>query len=1703
MASRILLFIALVVASFGQLWAQCNVTVSATPTNSVCGDCVTLTAFGQGQGQQVFSENFNTGAPSGWAFTQQATYTNPCSPGGVDGTKHLWMGSASGVPRTLETQSYNFSSATSGATVCFDMLFAKQGDPAPCEGPDEPQEGVALQYSTDGGLTWITIHYFDPNGGNDPLLVNWHNWCYQLPAGAIGPNTKIRWFQDADSGADYDHWGIDNVAIYYNDPTYVISFPHDNYSFPQGSSGGNDPNKVCPHTTTTYTVNMTNGSTSCTNTVTVTVANPTISINAGNDTSICPGTCANLNATAKVIKKPAKTPTYSNNQIESIQTGLGGNTTINVNVQGLNMTNVLPNSITSVCIKGLSFFGFNIFPPGQQTVGNLEIRLVCPDGTKILLIPSGVTTSSALQGYTQTCFTPVSSTNIGSASPPYTGQFQPNQPFNNLAGCTANGVWSIEVKSTSALSFGSGFFTGWSISFNDPEISYPALISWSPTTNMTGSTTLTPQVCPTGTTTYTLSATDTAGCVTVTDQVTVTVQPSCCNLAFTSTKTNPTCGASNGSININVTQGTGPYTYTWTPGGVLGATRSGLPAASYAVRITDTGQPNCFKDTTIVLTTPNSPIINSITPTPELCAGTNAGSIAINASGGTGALTYTWSPAGTGTNPTNLGPGNYSVTVTDANGCSVTGTTVLNAGPPCCTLAIAASGTNATCGTTNGSITVNVTTGSGNYTYAWTGGGSSTNTLTGIGAGTYTVTVTDITQSCTHDTTITLTNTTAPVINSITPTAETCNGYNDGSIAVSASGGTGALTYAWTPVNTGANISNLADGSYSVTVTDASGCTATSSTSVAAGPVCCVLAISATSVSPTCGGTNGSITVNVTTGSGNYSYAWTGGASATNTLSSIGAGTYTVTVTDITQGCDHDTTITLSSANAPTISNITSTAETCMGDGDGTATVTASGGTGGLTYAWNSVPAQNTATATGLTPGNYNVTVSDALGCQAVSNVVVAAGPNCCNLSYDITTSDPSCGNTDGSVTITNLGGSGNYTFLWSDASNGQDLLNVGAGTYSVTITDNTYPNCQLDTTVSLSNPNAPIIDNIAATAETCLGANDGQVDLTVSGGAGGYTYAWSNTANTQDLTGLTPGNFTVTVTDALGCQVSGFITVPAGPNCCNLSFDITVVDPSCGQSNGSLEVTNINGTGPYINIWSNGASTQLISNLSAGTYTVTVTDNGQPNCQKDSTITITDAGSPSITNISATDEACAGAGNGTATATATGGAAPLTYTWSNTATGASISNLIPGTYTVTVADANGCSVTDQVVVGTGPQCCSLSASATSTPANCGATDGTITVTVAPASGTAPFQYNIDGGSFGSSNVFNVAGGNHIVIARDVNGCDTTLQLLVTNINSTIILTPSSLSPTCPGGTDGWVGINVAGGTPPNSTLWSTGATTDTLLNLGAGTYSVTVTDITNCSAYQTFTLTNPAPPSVNLGTDIDLCDGEDVALDAGLAGAYVWSTGDTTQGITATNSGTYSVTITNAGGCTATDDILVTVAAPITVDAGEDTTIIQFESILELNGVVTGSAGGNYLWTPSDYLACDDCATTSLSPDSTTTYVLTYTDALGCIAMDSVTITVLPGEYIAIIPNAFSPNADGTNDLLHVYHKGVKRLVWRIHDRWGEKVFETEDMNAGWDGTLKGVLAQDGVYVWDLYVEFLNLKIPAQRSKGSVLLLK
>jgi gliding motility-associated-like protein len=736
-------FIGFCLLAVQSAWAQCQISTSANRTSITCGTCVTLSAFGNGTGNIAFSEDFNSGAPVGWQFTQSAQFNNPCSPNGVDGTTHLWMGPGSINPRDMVTVPLDLSL---GGSICFDMLFAEQGENSPCEGPDEPQEGVYIEYSVDGGATWVQIFYFDPNGGNDPQLTNWNNWCFALPPGAATPNTIIRWHQDDVTDDIYDHWGIDNVEITLNDPNFGVTWLHDNYSYGLGVPGGPNPTPVCPTQTTTYVAQVSDGISTCLDSVTITVVDPVIILTAGDDQTICSGECADLNGNGFHLVSPASTPTFENNEFALVASG---SATVNINVQGLNATTLSNGSITQVCINGFNFSGSffctdfggcscNGLPIGfgetcALTAGGFTVTLTSPGGCEIVLVPAG----AANGDYTNTCFIPIGGTPIGGAFPTG-GPWNPQEPISDLNGCDANGVWTLSFNAP-GLGLGFGSLTGWNISFDDPEITEPVDFIWSPTTSMTGSDTFSPEVCPTSTTTYTLTATDLAGCLTVSDDVLVTVE-NCCDLQIiTVDVVPPSCTLNDGSITISALQGQTTGVVYSIDGGTpqTSPTFTGLGAGQYTITVNDDN--GCPVTRVIDLQSAEGPVITGVSTTPSDCGAAN-GTITIDATGN--GLEYSLDGVAFQQSQTltNVANGTYTVVVRDASGCTADTIAVLlspNAPVP----VITGPGTGCF-----GEVLV-LTTTEPFVSYVWSTGSTSATTNVST-SGLVTVTVTDA-QGCT------------------------------------------------------------------------------------------------------------------------------------------------------------------------------------------------------------------------------------------------------------------------------------------------------------------------------------------------------------------------------------------------------------------------------------------------------------------------------------------------------------------------------------------------------------------------------------------------------------------------------------------------------------------------------------------------------------------------------------------------------------------------------------------------------------------------------------------------------------------------------------------------------------------------------------------------------------------------------------------
>jgi gliding motility-associated-like protein len=603
-------------------------------------------------------------------------------------------------------------------------------------------------------------------------------------------------------------------------------------------------------------------------------------------------------------------------------------------------------------------------------------------------------------------------------------------------------------------------------------------------------------------------------------------------------------GGTTGSFSASTTGGASPYNYTLINGATTIVTYSnvtgsqsftGLAAGTYTLNVKDNN--NCTGTTTVIISQPASAVTASITGSTNANCGQSNGSATASGSGGTGTYTYSWNtnPVQNNAIASSLSPGNYTVTVTDATSCTATASvSISNIGGP----TLQTSSTIATCGVNNGTATVHATGGSGTYTYSWnTTPVQTDSTAINLAAGNYTVTVSD--GSCTASTSVTVQSSSTLSLTTHTTNAN-CNQAN-GTATVIATGGTGTYFYTWntTPVQTNPTATNLAAGSYTVSVNDGN-CTVIANVTISN-----ISGLSATisnHVNETCSNSNGSATVHANGGTLPYTYLWSNiPAQTTSVLQNVHAGTYYVTVTDSNHCIAIDTVI-LTNSPAP-VATITTFTNASCGLSNGSATVSVTGSATPFSYIWNTSPIQHTQTASGIPGGNYFVTVSDANSCTATATITIitSQGP----LVTLLDTVNASCGHSDGSADITVTGGNLPYSFNWNSTppQNGQNLQGVPGGNYIVIVSDANGCSTSLPVTVGQNaGPTA-----MATSANDTCNQSKGTATVVVSGGSGTYSYLWSNSQSDSTATGLTAGTYTVTVNDG-SCTVSASVIVTSAP---------------------------------------------------------------------------------------------------------------------------------------------------------------------------------------------------------------------------------------------------------------------------------------------------------------------------------------------------------------------------------------------------------------------------------------------------------------------------------------------------------------------------------------------------------------------------
>jgi len=1083
---------------------------------------------------------------------------------------------------------------------------------------------------------------------------------------------------------------------------------------------------------------------------------------------------------------------------------------------------------------------------------------------------------------------------------------------------------------------------------------------------------------------YTVTISDTKSCGTVHSDTLTVSQPIQVIFTISDVKCN---GGNDGSVSTSLSGGVSPYSYKWGDGST-GTGISGLTAADYYLTVTDTK--NCFVIDTATVGEPTALGVSHAVTNVD-CYDNSTGSVDLTVTGGTTAYSFAWSNGASTEDIGSLADGTYSVLVTDANGCEIRDTAVVTEPTA---LSVSGTVTDVSCnGGANGAVDLSVSGATPSYTYKWSNN-STNQDVNGLSAATYSVTVTD-NNNCVETMSFDVDEPDALTI-TLTPTDVKCNGGNDGSVNLTASGGTSPYSYAWSNGASTEDINGVAAATYSVTLTDANNCVITGSTTVDQPTA---LAVSTSVVDIKCNGDDdGQIDLTVSGGTTGYTYMWSN-TSTVQDQTGLDGGTYSVTVTDA-NNCVITTSAFVFEPDALVLS-LTPAHVKCKNGSDGSVNLAVTGGTSPFTYKWTNN--ETTEDIGSLTANSYGVTVTDNNSCVAQGSTTVSE-PNL--LVASTTAGDVSCnGGADGTVDLTVQGGTTPYAYSWSNNANTQDINGVTIGVYSVTVTD--ANNCTTTSTATVTEPTALTISNTVKDL-LCNGDANGEVDLTVGGGTPGYSYAWSNSATTSDLNGLSGGTYTVVVTDANNCVIRDTAVVfePTA-----LVASHTVDDVDCnGGADGSVDLTVTGGTSPYTYKWSNNSTDQDINGLSAATYTVTITDAN--NCVLTRSATV---GQPTALTISHTvdDVDCKNGNDGGVDLTVGGGTPGYSFLWSNSATTQDINGLEDGTYTVVVTDANNCVIRDTAVVGE-PTALASSTSVIDVLCN-GGNDGGITLT--PSGGTSPYTY-VWSNSTTAKDLSNVVAGTYTVTITDANGCTKTDQGVV-NQPTALGTSISVNNVSCNAGNDGSVDLTVTGGSTPYSYVWSNSATSQDINTLQAGTYYVTVTDDHSCVILDTAVITQPTALSLTKQVDTVLCFGGangviDITVSGGTgAYTYNWENGSNAEDRSGLTTGTYIVEVRDANSCLLVDTTFVSQpSAPLTSTINSDSVDCFGENTGNATIVVLGGTPGyTYRWN-------NGVTASNIANVFKGQYTVVVNDVNNCVLYDTVDIEepdVLTGTLVPI----------------------------------------------------------------------------------------
>lgn len=1097
----------------------------------------------------------------------------------------------------------------------------------------------------------------------------------------------------------------------------------------------------------------------------------------------------------------------------------------------------------------------------------------------------------------------------------------------------------------------------------------------------------------------------------------------------------------------------------------------------------------------------NTALVVDFTVDSTSCFDSSDGSVTVTVSGGQPPYSVTWQntaggpvqgPAtinldGGSFTVMNLTKGTYEVNVADSNDPPTVATELVSIpGPPVIDLLF--NENPPLCNGDSGSIDAVVVVDSvivNNpiqfFSFIWSTG-DTTASISDIPSGAYQVTITDRVNGCSVEggTFLPQPN---PLNVLITIDSATCSGVGNGKIQVNVSGGSpdvnGNYTIRWpsigpppglTITNNVSTLNGLESASYPLVVTDANGCTFEANIWLPARKVLSVIAdIQPISCANVCSGSI-TLTGQTTSSTGEppslpYNFDWFGTppppppsneTATTSTTTGLCPGVYTIVMQDAS-GCEIDTTFTLSAPPPIDINLVEAKNTSCTPGMDGSITVGVTGGTYPYTYTWNpSVTADSMATM--LDAGTYGVTVTDANGCEDSLSVSIIQPlpPTITSLPNDTLACPES---TNGTLTVSATPGDAPITlYSWSNSANGTTITGLGAGQYIVTVTDQN--NCSDTDTAFVVAPAPLTIDSIVTSPPQCPGSGGGSITVFVSGGTGPYLFNWSTGLqgvgfNVLGGATITAGSYDVTITDANECEPITTSILLVDPPSIQVSFS-AVDSVSCpnqlnncdGTATASASYSNGN-SGLFDFTWSSGETdndlaSSTATQLCAGVQYVVASDGI---CFDTFYVNIP-APPPIVPGQSITNVSCNGMSDGSVTLMPSGGTPPYTVTWQGNTQSPTLNNLSAGTYQAVITDARGCTFTHTVTINEPP---------------------VLDLTLNPA---------------GTSDV------------------------------------------SCAGDSDGIITVVAQGGNlgiGPPTYLWQNGIappSSNFASGLSPGTYSVTVVDVKGCRDSLTHTIQEPPAIQFSLGEIEPIqCAGGNTFLTVDS----VWGGQPSTYQFTVDNgilrnlgaaspvfAGTHTITVIDVlNGCRVDTTIEITEPIPLSVilpseievELGDTTTVLdpQIFSSLPID---------SFSWNPPDYLSCSNCKNPIVVPLNSQLYTLTVTDVNGCTATAQVLVKLDRNRNV-YIPNIFSPNNDGINDVFRIYTgAGVTNIRFmRIYNRWGDLVFEADNLppspdgTPGWDGRFKGRDLDPAVFMYLVEVEFLDGKVLLYR--GDVTLMR